>query len=151
MWRTRALVIGLAAVWPSVAGAQTVDATALTLLSGRQDPRDGAVHTVVPAYEDIWLSARDLDIPGVDGTRIVVSGWGMLAGGDLIDGGDDVTGDLDVGYVEGKVFDRRLFLRLGRQIVASGIARNLQLDGLDAIGRLPAGLSVEVYGGVPVS
>src|ERR1044071_8667690 len=121
MSRTSGLVLGLAVVWPAVAAGQTVDATALTLLSGRQDPRDGEVHTVVPAYEDIWLTARDLDIPGVDGTRIVVSGWGMVAGGDLIDGSDNVTGDLDVGYIEGKVFDRRLFLRLGRQIVASGV------------------------------
>src|SRR5215468_8264303 len=128
MWKTSAIAAALVVALPAGAAAQTVDATALTLLSGRQDPRDGEVHTVVPAYEDIWLSARDLDVPGVDGVRIVVSGWGMVAGG------DNVTGDLDVGYIEGKVFGRRLFLRLGRQIVASGVARNLQLDGLDAIG-----------------
>ena len=151
MSRTSPLVVALALALPAVAAGQTVDATALTLLSGRQDPRDGQVHTVVPAFEDIWLTARDLDIPGVTGTKIVVSGWGMVAGGDLIDGSDNVTGDLDVGYIEGKVLDRRLFLRLGRQLVASGVARNLQLDGLDAVARLPAGFTVEVYGGVPVA
>src|SRR5215472_2044889 len=131
---------------PGVAAAQTVDATALTLLSGRQDPRDGQLHTVVPAYEDIWISARDLDVPGVAGARVVISGWGMLA----LDGADP-TGDLDVAYIEGSVLERRLALRLGRQIVASGVARNLQLDGLDAIARGPAGLVLQVYGGAPVA
>lgn len=151
MSRTSVLAAALVLGLPAVSAGQTVDATAMTLLSGRQDPRDGEVHTVVPAYEDIWLTARDLDIPGVQAARIVVSGWGMVAGGDLIDGSDNVTGDLDVGYFEGKLFDRQLAFRIGRQLVVSGVARNLQLDGLDAIGRLPAGFFIEVYGGVPVS
>src|SRR5436190_18859350 len=86
--------LGLVLGMPALAHGQTVDATALTLLSGRQDPRDGVVHTVVPAYEEIWISARDLDIPGVKGARIVVSGWGMVVGGDMATG-EDVTGELD--------------------------------------------------------
>lgn len=141
-----AFVIGL----PAVAGAQTVEATAMTLLAGRQDPRDGTVHTVVPAYEDIWISARDLEIPGVVATKIIVSGWGMVAGGDLIDGSDNVTGDLDLAFFEGKLLGRHLTLRAGRQLVSAGVARNLQLDGLDVVARGPLGLGVEVYGGVPV-
>jgi hypothetical protein len=154
MCKTRALAAALVVLLfvglPALAQGQTVDATALTLLSGRQDPRDGEVHTIVPAYEEIWISARDLDIPGVEGTRIVVSGWGMVAGGDTIDD-RNVTGDVDVAFIEGRLFDRHLALRLGRQLVASGVARNLQLDGLDLVARFPQGIGLEVYGGVPVS
>ncbi len=134
---------------PALTHGQTVDATALTLLTGRQDPRDGVVHTVVPAYEEVWISARDLDIPGVQGTRIVVSGWGMVAGGDTMDG-RNVTGDVDLAFIEGRLFDRHLALRAGRQLVASGVARNLQLDGLDVLARFPEGIGLEAYGGVPV-
>lgn len=135
---------------PALASAQTVDATALTLLSGRQDPRDGVVHTVVPAYEQIWLSARDLTVPGVEDLRIVVQGWGMLSSGETMKG-EDFTGDLDIAYVEGKLLDRQLALRAGRQLVSAGVARNLQLDGLVLLTRLPLGLGVQAYGGVPVS
>ena len=52
--RTAALFLLFAA---SVARADTVDATATTLLTGRQDPRDGTVHTVVPLYQSLTLSA----------------------------------------------------------------------------------------------
>jgi hypothetical protein len=149
MCKTSVLAAALVAGVPALAQGQTVDASSTTLLLGRQDPRDGVVHTVVPAYEEIWLSARDLDIPGVDGTRIVLSAWGMVAGGDTMDG-RNVTGDVDVAFIEGKLFDRHLGLRAGRQLVASGVARNLQLDGLDVLVRFPEGIGLEAYGGVPV-
>jgi hypothetical protein len=149
MFRTSALAAAVVIGAPAILHAQTVDATSLTILSGRQDPRDGVVHTVVPAYEEIWISARDFDIPGVAGTRIVVSGWGMVAGGDTMDG-KNATGDLDLAFIEGRLFDKHLALRLGRQLVASGVARNLQLDGLDAVVRFPENIGLEAYGGVPV-
>ncbi|HKA87023.1 MAG TPA: hypothetical protein VKE22_05120 [Haliangiales bacterium] len=148
-FRTSAIVAAVGVGLPVLVHGQTVDATALTLLAGRQDPRDGTVHTVVPAYEEIWLSARDVDIPGVHGTRIVVSGWGMVAGGTTLDD-RNVTGDVDVAFIEGKLFDRHLGVRLGRQLVASGVARNLQLDGADVVALAPAGIRVQIYGGVPV-
>jgi hypothetical protein len=149
MCRSKAILAALVIGLPALAHGQTVDATAMTLLAGRQDPRDGVVHTVVPAYEEIYLSARDLSIPGVQGARIIVSGWGMVVGGDPMDG-DNLTGDVDVAYVEGTLLDRHLGLRAGRQFVAAGVARNLQLDGLDGVVRFPAGIGLELYGGVPV-
>jgi hypothetical protein len=153
MSRTSALAAALAAALavslPALAPAQTIDATAMTLLAGRQDPRDGTVHTVVPAYEDVWISARDLGIPGVDAAQIVVSGWGMVAGGDPIDG-DNLAGDLDLAFIEGKLFGRHLTVRAGRQLVSSGVARNVQVDGLDLVARGPLDLGLEVYGGLPV-
>src|SRR5262249_20755741 len=116
---------------------------------GRQDPRDGTVHTVVPAYESISIVATGLDVSGVEGTRVLISGWGMLAAGEPRD--DRATGDLDLAFIEGRLLDRRLALRAGRQLIASGVARNLQLDGLDAVVRAPYGIGVEAYGGVPVT
>ncbi len=131
--RTRIAALLLAV--PALARGQTVDATAQTLLTGRQDPRDGTVHTVAPAYEDVYLSARDLQIPGIEATRVLVN----------------ATGDLDIAFIEGKLFQRHLDLRAGRQLVASGVARNLQLDGLDAVVRVPYGIGLELYGGIPVT
>jgi hypothetical protein len=148
MCRTSALFAVLVLAAP--AAAQTVDATALTLLAGRPDPRDGTVHTVVPAIEDVWISARDLDVPGVEAARIIVSGWGELTLGEIGDA-DRLTGDLDLAFIEGRLLGRHLGLRLGRQLVAAGVARNLQLDGLDALVRAPLGLTLEVYGGAPVA
>src|SRR5215470_14384487 len=150
MSRSSAMAPVLVLGFPALAAGQTVDATAMTRLQGRQDPRDGVVHTVVAAYEDIWINARDVEIPGVEATRIVVQGWGLVSGGELIDGSDNVTGDLDLAYIEGQLLGRRLGLRLGRQIIASGVARNLQFDGLDVVVRGPVGLALEVYGGIPV-
>src|SRR5215831_1888762 len=121
-----ALALGLPAqaVLPALAAAQTVDATAVTSLTGRSDPRDGTVHTIVPAYENIWIAARDLAVDGVADTRVIVAGWAMVDGGDPA-GGDRFTGDLDLAFVEGKIFDRRVSLRAGRQLVLGGVARNL--------------------------
>jgi hypothetical protein len=146
--RTRLPAALLLALAPASARAQTVDATALTLLSGRQDVRDGVVHTVVPAIEEIAILATGLDAPGIDGLRVRVAGWGMLTGGEPV--GDRATGDLDLAFVEGQLLGKRLGLRAGRQIIVGGVARNLQLDGLDAVVRAPGGFGVEVYGGVPV-
>src|SRR5437763_8620751 len=125
--RTAALFLLFAA---SVARADTVDATATTLLSGRQDPRDGSVHTVVPLYQSLSLLATDLRAPWLEDTRVVVSGWGELLAGDPRDGATG-TGDVDLAYIEGRAASRRLTLRLGRQLIFGGAARALQLDGLD--------------------
>src|ERR1051325_11608623 len=96
------------------ARAETIDATATTLLSGRQVPRDGTVHTVVPLYQSLSLLATDLRTPWFQDTRVVVSGWGVLAAGDPRDGNTG-TGDVDLAYAEGRTAGRRLTLRAGRQ------------------------------------
>src|SRR5215467_6411721 len=83
------------------ARAETVDATATTLLSGRQDPRDGTVHTVVPLFQSLSVLATDLRVPWFQDTRVVISGWGELAGGDPRDGNTG-TGDVDLAFVEGR-------------------------------------------------
>jgi hypothetical protein len=53
--------------------------------------------------------------------------------------------------VQGRLFDRRLTLRLGRTSVAAGVGRQIQLDGGEAVLVLPAGFRVSGYAGAPVS
>jgi hypothetical protein len=147
MGRSALLVLLVAAAAP--ARADTVDATVSTLIAGRQDPRDGRVYTVVPIYETLTLTVGDVQLRHLDDFRIVVSGWGELALGDPRDG--LANGDLDVGYVEGKLFDRRLSLRVGRQFVFGGAARARQIDGGSLTVRIWKGLGINVYGGAPVT
>jgi hypothetical protein len=129
---------------------ETVDVSATSLIAGRQDPRDGAVHTVVPFYQSLSILASDLQNPLVQDTRIVLSAWGSLTAAEE-PVGEGATGDVDLGYVEGTLAHRRLRLRAGRQLVFGGAARALPLDGLDARARLWDGVGVDVYGGIPAT
>lgn len=122
----------------------------MTRLAGMADPRDGTVHTVVPLYEDLAVTARDLYIPGIENATVVLSGWGRVAYGDPLDD-EALTGDLDLAYFEGHLLRHRITVRAGRQLIASGRARNLQLDGLLLRSRLGAGFGIEAYGGAPVT
>jgi hypothetical protein len=136
------------------ARAETViDASAQTLVAGMSDPRDGKLYTVVPVYETVSLMASGLELKYVDDLKIVIRGWGLVAPwGDAgpLPYGDRYTGDLDVGFVEGKLFKRRVQLRLGRQMVFGGAARALQLDGAALTLSIWRGLSLSLWGGAPV-
>lgn len=147
---TRAVVAGLALALVATAAparAEIVDASVATLLNGRADVRDGRVYTVVPAYEMLQLRLDDVHTRYVD-LRVIVSAWGEVAFGDPQDG--RATGDVDIGYVEAALFDHRLTLRAGRQMIWAGAARMFQLDGGSARWRIWRGFYLDVYGGVPV-
>ena len=144
--RNSVLLVLLAA---GVARAESVDASLTTLFAGHADPRDGKIYTVVPIYQLASATLADVRLRGVDDFRIVVSAWGELAFGSPREG--TVTGDVDLGYVEGKLFRRHLELRVGRQLVFGGAARSLQIDGGQVTWRIWRGLGVTVYGGVPVT
>lgn len=146
--RGAALILAVAALATAPpARAEIVDASVTTLLNGRSDVRDGRVYTVVPAYEMLQLRLDDVHSKYVD-LRVVVSAWGEVAFGDPYSG--RYTGDIDVGYVEAAIVDRRLTLRAGRQLVWAGAARVFQLDGGSARWRIHRGFYLDVYGGVPV-
>ena len=145
-----ALAAYLVALGTLSARAETIDATSTTIMSGRQDPRDGVVHTVVPAFELVSLRATDLRLHGVDDMAVVISGWGELTFGDPADG-RHVIGDVDLAFVEGRVWRRRVAVRLGRQFIVEGAARNFQLDGLSATVRPWRWVGLTAAGGVPVT
>jgi hypothetical protein len=149
--RVLSLVLPLAALAAPPARAAEVDARAVTLLAGRPDVRDGALHTVVPIYQILSLQARQLDAPAFDDVRVVVSLWGRLDGADPADG-NLADGDVELGYVEGALGRgrQRLTLRLGRQLVIAGAARAFGVDGVTAQSLLgPVGLTA--FAGVPVT
>jgi len=133
---------------PCLAHADTLDTTVTTLIAGRQDPRDGKVYTVVPIYQSLTLIG-EVDSRHVQDLKIVASGWGELAFGDPREGTG--TGDLDLAFVEGGLFKRRVQLRIGRQMVFGGVARAIQLDGAQLSVRVWRGLSATLYGGAPVT
>ena len=138
--------IGLA----GMARAQTIDGTATTLLVGHQDPRDGKIYTVVPVYETLSLKVDEFQTRYVQDLRLVVTAWGQMGFGDPFrDKG--LSGDVDLGFIEGKLFKRRLEVRVGRQMIVGGVARMTQIDGGQLIARFRRGFGLSVYGGVPVT
>ncbi|HJX63144.1 MAG TPA: hypothetical protein VJ860_04240 [Polyangia bacterium] len=149
---TRTAVVCLAAlVWTSgAARAETVTASATTIVSGQRDPRDGTVHTVVPFLELVSLRASEIHNSLFDDTQIVVSGWGEAVAGDPRDG-KSVLGDVDVAYLQGSTWNRRVTLRAGRQFVFPGTAGNVQLDGLAPTLWLAGGVGLSGFVGVPVT
>jgi hypothetical protein len=147
----------------SVARAETVEVSSTTLLTVGQQPRyrGGAkpdLDTVSPAYEILSVTARDIQYAFASDVKFVVSGWGAK---DLAkrrwDAGTEsgtFSADLTTGYVEGRLFRRYVTVRLGRQLVATGVARMLQLDGGQVIVLVPLGgadLVLNTWAGSPTS
>jgi hypothetical protein len=149
---TRTVVICLAALVGTTgwARAETVTASSTTIVSGQRDPRDGTVHTVVPFLELVSLRASEIHNSLFDDTQIVVSGWGEAVAGDPRDG-KSVLGDVDVAYLQGSTWNRRVTLRAGRQFVFPGTAGNVHLDGLAPTLWLAGGGGLSGFVGVPVT
>ena len=145
-----ALGAALVVAAPARGHAQVIDAVSTTLVDGRADPRDGVVHTAVPAYELVAVRATDLRVPGVEDMAVVMSGWGALELGER-EQGDRATGDLDVAFVEGRLLHRRVSVRLGRQLIVTGAARNWAFDGLSLTVMPLQWLGISAQGGVPVT
>jgi hypothetical protein len=140
----------LALLLPAWAHAEQIDATLTTMVAGRSDPRDGNLYSSVPLYQSVALTLSDVRLRHVDDLRLVVAGWGevTLAGDSHVAAG---AGDLDLGYLEGKLLWRRVELRVGRQLIFGGAARALQLDGGAATLRLWRRVGLSLYGGAPVT
>ncbi len=144
----------------SAARADTVDVTSTTLLQVGQQTRGGLplqrpdLVTVGPAFEILSITARGVTNPVADDLSIVLDTWGSYELADRRwDTGTSskLNGDVVTGYLSGRFLGRRLTLRLGREHVATGVGRMIQIDGGEAILALPVGLRISLYGGVPVS
>lgn len=155
-----AAILALTPLAGSPARADTVDVTSTTMVRAGQETRSGVagqkpdLATVTPAFEILSITARDVTNPLVRDLSIVVSGWGSYDFGDLRwDNGttSNLTGDLQTGYLQGRLLDRHLTLRLGREMVMTGAARMIHLDGGEAIALLPLGVRLSAYVGSPVS
>jgi hypothetical protein len=146
----RSAFVFIALVVTASARAQTVDAVATTLAQGRGDPRDGNLYSSAPIYQQVALTLSDVRLRYVDDVRLVISGWGELAFM-ITESQLGATGDLDIGFLEGKLFKRRLTLRLGRQLVYGGAARMQPVDGAALTLRIIHNISFDAYAGVPVT
>ena len=146
----RSSAVAVALLLAFDAQAETVDVTVTTLVAGRQDPRDGNLYSSVPIFENVSLTVADVRLRYVEDLRLVVAGWGELEFL-VTDSKLGATGDLDIGYVEGKIFRRHLQLRLGRQLVFGGAARAQPMDGASATIAIRRHLALNIYGGVPVT
>jgi hypothetical protein len=142
-----ALLVALAAAAP--VSAASPDFTSLTLLATRPYAKDGVAHNEVPLYEQLSLFTPGESLGVIDDVRLVARVWGRADLGEPLIG-SRAQGDVDVAYLEGRLLERRLLLRAGRQMLTEGAARNTQLDGLLASGQVWRGLGVEAYGGAPV-
>ncbi len=143
-----------------VARADVIEASSTTLSFTGQQLRGTAAGlqpdlvTVSPVFELIRVSAREVRNPLFQDLEISFSGWGA---GDLAevrwDAGTTgkLTGDVTTAYVRGALASGKVQLRAGREFVAAGAGRMLQLDGGDVIVRLPAGFSLSAFGGAPVA
>lgn len=160
MRKTLLIAAALALVAGPDVRADTVEVTSTTMVTAGQQTRDGVsggkpdLVTVVPAYEIVSISARDIRTPFADDLQLVLSGWGSYDFDHRRwDNGTEssLTGDLMTGYVQGRLLDRHLTLRLGRAYVSTGVSRMIQIDGGEAIVLGPAGFKLSGYVGSPVS
>ncbi len=156
----RLFAAALAIAAAATARADVVEATATTVVTAGQQLRGALtgqtpeLDTVLPAYELVTVTARDVRNPLFQNLEVVVAGWGSYDLGEVrwsAGTTDKYTGDLTTGYVRGQLFDRALTLRAGRAFVVAGAGRMLQLDGADLLVRLPAGVSLSAFGGLPVA
>jgi hypothetical protein len=154
------LAAALALAAGPVARAATIDASSTTLFYAGQQAQGAPpgqtpdLATVAPLFEILTISARDLSQSKKVQLEIQFSGWGSWDTADLRwDNGTQgsVTGDVLTGFVKAQFLDRAVTLRLGRETVALGSTRYLQIDGGDVVLRLPAGFTLSGYVGSPVS
>jgi len=126
------------------------------MLLGRQDFRDGSLQTAVPLYELLNLDASGVKTPYAD-FEIALSTWGSADLGSVrfwqngAQVGDHFTGDVNVGFVRADFLHRTFSLKLGRQVVADGNARMVQIDGGEGRLALPGGFGLSGYAGLPVA
>jgi hypothetical protein len=138
----------LATFWAPLAAAQVVDASSTTMLRLKPEWKAGDTQTGFWGTELVGLSVRNIEVSGVDNLNIQLSAWGQLATlKDSIYTGS--TGDIDLLYIQGALFNRHLSLTVGRQLVSGGAARVLQLDGVNATVMIGKGFGVTGYAGAP--
>src|SRR5262245_47036486 len=103
---------GTAVVTEGTARAGRLDAAAGVLGTGRADPRDGQLHSMVPVYQTVSLLWREIRNPYFQDLKLVLTGWGEVTLGDPRN--ERGTGDLDAAFVEGGLLKHRIDFRVGR-------------------------------------
>ncbi|HYV67935.1 MAG TPA: hypothetical protein VE964_16970 [Myxococcales bacterium] len=139
----KALILALLA-----SAAARADGSATTLFDSKPYFRDGGQQDN-SFYEAFALNARAEGTNWLQDVRVVARGWGRVTAGPPFDE-QHTTGDLDSFFVEGRLLQRHLLLRVGRQLTTGGAVRATQVDGLAADALVAYGLGVQTWVGVPV-
>lgn len=157
MTRLRLALFAAATLLSTAAQADVVRANSTTLFYSRQDWYAGQTQNASPIFQLVSITASEVTSPFAEDVEIALSTWGSA---DLSDvrrwqnGGPaemHVYGDVDTAYIKGDLFSHHLSLRIGRQMIADGVARMVQLDGGQFRLRLPGNFGLSGYAGSPVS
>ncbi len=142
----RLLPVAMVLCGAQVAEAADFRGTFSTLLSLREATRNGEEIGAYPLVELVALEVDDLGIPGTDGSRVVLQGWGRLQLGD-----DDLRDtDADLGLMFLEMRSGRTELRVGRQYLSEGVGRMSMIDGANAYAKLWRGLAAQAFVGATV-
>jgi len=152
--RMLALAVACGAAIP--ARADVLQASSTTLVTAGQSFRDGTLEKAIPVYELVSLSASEMKTSWAE-FELTLSAWGAVDAGPIrfwqngAPAGSRASGDVDVGYLRADLAKRRVTVRIGRQLVASGNARMIQIDGGQLSLALPAGFGLSAFVGAPVA
>jgi hypothetical protein len=147
------LVAATALLAPAAARASELEVYSNTQLNVQNQWRDGSTTTVVPLYEFLTLSGRNVEIPGGQ-LYFQVDGWGAanLGSNPWWNGytnSGSWSGDLNLAYVQARFLANQLRVTLGRQTVGYGNSRMLQLDGGSFQAVIHKMFTLDGYVGVP--
>jgi hypothetical protein len=140
---------------PAAGLASELEVYSNTQLNVQNQWRDGTTTTVVPLYEFLTLSGRNVEIPGGQ-LSFQVDGWGgvNLGSNPWWNGYTNTgswSGDLNLAFVQARFLQNQLRVTLGRQTVGYGNSRMLQLDGGSVQGVIAKMITVDGYVGVPTT
>jgi hypothetical protein len=140
---------------PASGQASELEVYSNTQLNVQNQWRDGSTTTVVPLYEFLSLSGRNIEIPGGQ-LLLQVDAWGAvnLGTNPWWNGSNNAgswTGDLNLAYIQGRFLNNQLRVTLGRQTIGIGNSRMLQLDGGSFQAILAKMFTLDGYVGVPTT
>ena len=150
-----AALAAAALVAPAAGQASELEVYSSTQLNIQSQWRAGASTNVVPLYEFLTLTGRDVAIPGGQ-LSFGVDAWGAanLGANPWWNGYTNTgawSGDLNAAWVQARFLQNQLRLTLGRQTVGYGNARMLQLDGGSFQATLLKMFTLDGYVGVPTT
>lgn len=148
-----AAIAALALLAPQSGLASELEAYSNTQLNVQSQWRDGQTATVVPLYEFLTVTGRDIAIPGGQ-LYFQVDGWGAANMGSNpwwngYTNSGAMSGDLNQLWVQARWLDNTLRVTLGRQTVGYGNSRMLQLDGGSAQWVIAKMFTLDAYAGAP--
>jgi hypothetical protein len=150
-----AALVASALLAPRVGQASELEVYSNTQLNVQNQWRDGSTTTVVPLYEMLSLTGRDVSIPGGQ-LYFQVDGWGAanLGSNPWWNGYTNsgaLSADLNAAWVQGRWAENTVRLTLGRQSIAYGNSRMLQLDGGAFQWVIHKMFTFDAYVGVPTT